>query len=170
MFTISMFQFYLLHFFHIVLSFLVFRFFHEAHFSCYIFPYFTRSCYSPPCCTHFKFQSFQVALFTCCTFQRHWDIKFRLAYLRPFKNIYRNISSVWTKFQRYLGTVCFRNTRNAWKLSKYRVLSGSYFLAFELNTERYEVRSISLYSVGCRKIRTTKNSVFEHFSLSDMEN
>ena len=107
MFTISMFQFYLLHFFHIVLSFLVFRFFHEAHFSCYIFPYFTLPCYSPPCYTHFKFQSFQVALFSCCASQRHRDIKFRLVYLRSSKNIVRNISSVWTKSQQYLARCVF---------------------------------------------------------------
>ena len=135
-------QFYLLDFFHIALSFLVFHFFLLAHFSCYIFPYFTLSCYSPPCCTHFKFQSFQVALFSCYIFQRHRDIKFRLAYLKPSKNIARNISSVWTKSQWYLGTVRLRNTRNVWKLSIYGVLSGSYFLA---------VSRISPYSVRMRE-------------------
>ena len=52
-----------------------------------------------------------------------------------------------------------------WNASKCGVFSGPYFLAFGLNTERYEV-SLRIQS-GCMKIRNTKNSVFGHFSRSD---
>ena len=52
----------------------------------------------------------------------------------------------------------------AWKMSKYGVFSGTYFLAFGLNTERYSV-SLRIQS-ECGKIRTRKNSVFRHFSRS----
>ena len=62
-------------------------------------------------------------------------------------------------------TVCIIHWRvliTAWKLSKYRVVSGLYFLAFGLNTERYSA-SLSIQS-KCRKIRTRNNSAFGHFS------
>ena len=51
-------------------------------------------------------------------------------------------------------------------MSKYGVLSGSYFPAFGLNTERYRVslRTQSKYW----KIRTWKNSVFGRFSRSEI--
>ena len=54
----------------------------------------------------------------------------------------------------------------AWEVFKYGVISGPYFPVFELNTEIYSVnlRIQSEY----RKIRTRNNSVFEHFSRSDM--
>ena len=50
------------------------------------------------------------------------------------------------------------------KVSKYGVFSGPYFPAFGLNLGRYGVflRIQSEYG----KIRTRKNSVFGHFSLS----
>ena len=52
----------------------------------------------------------------------------------------------------------------AWKVSKYRVFSGTYFPAFGLNTERYGVYSVSLrIQSECGKIRSRKNSVFGHF-------
>ena len=56
----------------------------------------------------------------------------------------------------------------AWKLSKYGVISGPNFPAFELNTEIYGVnlRTLSKY----RKIRTRKNSVFGHFLRSEKLN
>ena len=47
------------------------------------------------------------------------------------------------------------------KVSIYGVFSGPYFLAFGLNTERYEV-SLRIQS-KCGKIRTRKNSVYGHF-------
>ena len=50
-------------------------------------------------------------------------------------------------------------------MSKYGVISGLYFPAFGLNTERYEV-SLRIQS-ECGKIRTRNNSVFGHFSGSD---
>ena len=50
----------------------------------------------------------------------------------------------------------------AWKVSKYRVFSGLYFSTLELNTDRCEV-PLRIQS-ECGKIRTRKNSVFEHFS------
>ena len=54
----------------------------------------------------------------------------------------------------------------AWKVSKYEVFSGPYFPAFELNMERYEI-SLRIQS-ECGKIRTRKNSVFGHFSRSEI--
>ena len=50
------------------------------------------------------------------------------------------------------------------KVSKYGVFSGSYFPAFGLNTERYEI-SLCIQS-ECGKIRTRKSSVFGHISHS----
>ena len=60
-------------------------------------------------------------------------------------------------------TVRALNT-TVWKMSKYGGLSGPYFPAFGLNTERYEV-SLRIQS-ECGKIRTRKNSVFGHSSRS----
>ena len=56
-------------------------------------------------------------------------------------------------------------TLSAWKMSKYGVFSASYFPAFGLDTEIYGVNLHikSKYS----KIRTRKNSVFDHFSCSE---
>ena len=56
------------------------------------------------------------------------------------------------------------DTFTAWKASKYRVISGSYFPVFRLNTQRYSV-SLRIQS-EYRKIRTRNNSVFGHFSRS----
>ena len=53
---------------------------------------------------------------------------------------------------------------NAWKVSKCRVISGSYFPAFGLNTERYF--AFLLIQSECGKIRTRNNSEFGHFSRS----
>ena len=52
------------------------------------------------------------------------------------------------------------------KVSKYGVFSGPYFPVFGLNTEIYflNFRIQAKY----RKIRTTKNSIFGHFSRSDI--
>ena len=50
----------------------------------------------------------------------------------------------------------------AWKVSKYRVISGPYFPVFWLNTERYGV-SLRIQSTY-RKIWTRNNSLFGHFS------
>ena len=49
-------------------------------------------------------------------------------------------------------------------MSKYRVISGRYFPAFGLNTERYEV-SLRIQS-ECGKIRARNYSVFGHFLRS----
>ena len=46
-------------------------------------------------------------------------------------------------------------------MSKYGVISGPYFPAFGLNTEKYLV-SLRIQS-ECGKIRTRNNSVFGHF-------
>ena len=51
-------------------------------------------------------------------------------------------------------------------MSKYGVISGPYFPAFEMNTGRYEV-SLRIQS-ECGKIRTRNDSVFGHFSRSDI--
>ena len=48
---------------------------------------------------------------------------------------------------------------------KYVVISGPYFPAFELNTERYEV-SLRIQSES-GKIQSRNNSVFGHFLRSD---
>ena len=50
------------------------------------------------------------------------------------------------------------------KCPKYRVISGSYFPAFGLNTERYELY-LRIQS-ECRKIWIRNNSVFGRFSRS----
>ena len=49
----------------------------------------------------------------------------------------------------------------AWELSKYRVISGPYFPAFGLHTERYEVYLRLQSKWG--KMRIRNNSVFGHF-------
>ena len=53
----------------------------------------------------------------------------------------------------------------AWKLSKYGVFSGPYFLLFGLNTEIYFV--YLFIQSKCGKTRTRKKSVFDHFSRSE---
>ena len=50
------------------------------------------------------------------------------------------------------------------RVSNYGVFSGLYFPAFGLNTERYGVSFRIQSKYG--KVRTTKNSVFGHFSRS----
>ena len=57
-------------------------------------------------------------------------------------------------------------TSTSWKVSKYGVFSGPYFPAFGLNTERYSV-SLRIQS-ECGRIRSRKNSVFGHFSRSEI--
>ena len=61
----------------------------------------------------------------------------------------------------------FTNARmtTSWKLSKYELFSGLYFLVFGLITEIYGV-NLRIQS-KCRKIRTRKRFVFKHFSRSD---
>ena len=54
----------------------------------------------------------------------------------------------------------------AWKVSYDGVISGPYFPAFVQNTERYFV-PLRIQS-ECGKIRTRNNSVFGHFSRSDI--
>ena len=62
------------------------------------------------------------------------------------------------------GRIYFeRVVLTAWKVSKYGVISGPYFPAFGLNTERYA--SLRIQS-KCGKIRTRNNSVFAYFSRS----
>ena len=53
----------------------------------------------------------------------------------------------------------------AWKMSKNGVISGLYFPAFGLNTDRYSV-SAHIQS-ECGKVRTRNYSVFWHFARSD---
>ena len=52
----------------------------------------------------------------------------------------------------------------AWKVSKYRVISGLYFPIFRLTTEIYSV-NLRIQSES-RNIRTRNNSLFGHFSRS----
>ena len=51
-----------------------------------------------------------------------------------------------------------------WRVSKYGVISGSYFPVFGLNTEVYEI-NLRIQSEW-RKIRVRNNSAFGHFSRS----
>ena len=51
-----------------------------------------------------------------------------------------------------------------WKVSKYGVFSGLYFLAFGLNTEIYGI-NLRIQS-ECEKILNRKTSVFRHFLRS----
>ena len=57
-------------------------------------------------------------------------------------------------------------TNTSGKVSKYGVFSGPFFPVFGLNTERYRV-SLRILS-ECGKMWTRKNSVFGHFSHSDI--
>ena len=68
-------------------------------------------------------------------------------------------SSPWSRVFPYTYTV--------WNVFKYGVFSGPYFPAFGLNTVRYFV-SLHIQS-KCGKVRTRKNSVFVHFSRSDIQ-
>ena len=52
----------------------------------------------------------------------------------------------------------FRTPSTAWKVYKYGVLSGPYFPAFGLTTEKYGVSQSK-----CEKVRTRKNPVFGTF-------
>ena len=67
----------------------------------------------------------------------------------------------------FLGSVtsCAKRDRwlpiTTWKVFKYSVFSGSYFLVFGVNTEIYSV-NLCIQS-EYEKIRTRKNSVFGHF-------
>ena len=54
----------------------------------------------------------------------------------------------------------------AWKVSKHGVISGPYFPVFGLNTEIYGVNSLSQSEY--RNMRTRINSVFGHFSRSEV--
>ena len=58
-------------------------------------------------------------------------------------------------------------TCTARKVSKYGVFSGPHFSVFGLNTDIYSVNLHTQSKYG--KIRTRKNSVFGHFSRSDMK-
>ena len=55
-------------------------------------------------------------------------------------------------------------TITAWKVPKQGVISGPYFPAFRLNTEKYEVSLRIQSEYG--KIRTRNHSVFGHFPRS----
>ena len=73
--------------------------------------------------------------------------------------------SLWELIFNIIKQFELRITCNLWKVSKYGVLSGPYFPALGVNTERYEI-SLHIHS-ECGKIRTRNNSVFGHFSRSD---
>ena len=85
-----------------------------------------------------------------------------------FCNFINYVMLLWSFLNSIFELVClflFLGKYNtAWKESKYGVISGRYFPAFGLNTERYEV-SLRIQS-KCGKIRTRNNYVFGHFSRS----
>ena len=60
----------------------------------------------------------------------------------------------------------FMRRCTAWRLSTYGVFSGPYFPEFGLNTTEIYAVNLRIQS-EYRKMRTTKNSVFRHFSRSD---
>ena len=113
---------------------------------------------------------------SCFFFHRHWRFTFTGQYGKGKNNQFTAISTR-SRALKYLFAVlhliylpCISNCSacnyqiiTAWKVSKYGVISGPYFPAFGLNTERY--LSLRIQS-ECGKIRTTNNSVFGQFSRS----
>ena len=85
-----------------------------------------------------------------------------------FCNFINYVMLLWSFLNSIFELIClflFLGKYNtAWKESKYGVISGPYFPAFGLNTERYEV-SLRIQS-ECGKIWTRNNYVFGHFSRS----
>ena len=71
--------------------------------------------------------------------------------------LFRQLALWWNQFIIIIFLISF----TTWKVSKYGVFSGPYFLAFGLNRERYSV-SLPTQS-DCGKTRTRKNFVFGHF-------
>ena len=68
----------------------------------------------------------------------------------------------WNKLSLSIIVRYFIINITVWKVSKYRVISGTYFPVFWLNTERYGV-SLRIQS-KYMKTWTRNNSVFGHFS------
>ena len=95
---------------------------------------------------------------------RPWFYEMRFFLI--FESHKTKTNSGFTKISSMRELVESRVTVNytAWKVSKYRVFSGPYFLTFGQNTERYSV-SLRIQS-ECEKIRTIKNSGIGHFSRS----
>ena len=79
----------------------------------------------------------------------HKTAKFRKGFTFNKYQAHDGIARVWLR------------SCTAWKVSKYRVISGPYFPVFELSTENLRIQS------EYRKIRTRNNSVFGYFSRSD---
>ena len=71
---------------------------------------------------------------------------------------------------KYIRKICFNlrisKCSTAWKVCKYGVISGSYFPIFGLNTKIYSV-NLTIQS-KYRKIRTRNNSIYGHFSRSEV--
>ena len=87
-------------------------------------------------------------------------MKILLIFQRQFPGVHYSILA-WRVLYVTLVTIVF----TTWKVSKYRVISGPYCLAFGLNTERYYSVSLRIQS-ECRKIRTRNIFVFGPFSRS----
>ena len=79
---------------------------------------------------------------------------------------WKQLSKLISKFLNIWLVFSEAEAAGAWKVSKYGVIFGPYFPVFALNTEIYSVnlRIQSEY----RKIRTRNNSVFGHFSRSEL--
>ena len=77
----------------------------------------------------------------------------------------RNIQLVCTvnKLNSFTVSLSSHGQVTAWKVSKYRVFSGPYFLVFGLYTQIYGV-NVRIQS-KCRKIRIGKNSLFSLFFM-----
>ena len=82
-----------------------------------------------------------------------WDIYRNLAAKHSNPLVMEILAKNYRKSVQFIYSCLLvkRKHSTSWKVSKYGVISGPYFPAFELNTERYEVRSFSPYSVRMRE-------------------
>ena len=76
-------------------------------------------------------------------------------------------SQLWNSQWNIVWNIIRKNkcSYTVWKVSKYGVFSGPYFLVLELNTEIYSL-DLRIQS-KCGKLRTRKNTVYGHFSRSE---
>ena len=75
-----------------------------------------------------------------------------------FQNAIFEIFKMFKTIMKFTKVTCWINSKlgtTVWKVPKYGVFSGPYFLVFSPNTGKYG------------QIRTRKNSVFGHFSRSE---
>ena len=88
---------------------------------------------------------------------------FTIALLIPLAPLV--LLKLWQAHQKFPAIVVTRSAMYCMKSVHIQSYSGPYFPAFGLNTERYGA-SLCIQS-ECGKIRSRKNSIFEHISRSD---